>query len=52
MVSKRGFALALVGLFAVASLAHYALFGALPFGKPAMLENDDIGTTEPDGTAA
>jgi hypothetical protein len=31
---------ALVGLFVVASVVHYALFGALPFGTPQLLEDD------------
>jgi hypothetical protein len=30
----------LFGLFVVASVVHYALFGALPFGKPQLLEDD------------
>lgn len=30
----------LLGLFVAASVAHYALFGALPFGKPQLLEDD------------
>ncbi|MFD1513948.1 hypothetical protein [Halomarina rubra] len=34
----------LLGLFVVASVVHYALFGALPFGKPQLLEDD---TDEP-----
>ncbi|WP_254536396.1 hypothetical protein [Halomarina litorea] len=36
----------LVGLFAVASLVHYALFGSFPFGTPQLLAG------EADGTAA
>jgi hypothetical protein len=41
MVSKKAFVLTVVGLFVAASLVHYALFGSLPFGKPALLEDDD-----------
>jgi len=33
----------LLGLFVVASVVHYALFGALPFGKPQLLEEDEEG---------
>ncbi|MFC6726507.1 hypothetical protein ACFQE1_19495 [Halobium palmae] len=52
MVSKKALALTVVGLFVAASLTHYALFGSLPFGKPAMLEADDFDAVEPDGAEA
>ncbi|MFC5971745.1 hypothetical protein ACFPYI_10420 [Halomarina salina] len=32
---------ALVGLFVVASVVHYALFGAFPFGKPQLLDGEE-----------
>lgn len=31
----------LLGLFVVASLVHYALFGSFPFGKPQLLEDEE-----------
>ncbi|WP_199268422.1 hypothetical protein [Halomarina oriensis] len=38
----------LLGLFVVASVVHYALFGALPFGKPQLLAD---AQSEYDGDA-
>lgn len=36
----------LLGLFVAASVVHYALFGALPFGKPQLLEEEDGSDTD------
>jgi hypothetical protein len=48
MVSKKALAFTVVGLFVAASLVHYALFGSLPFGKPALLETEDADVVESD----
>ncbi|WP_224333278.1 hypothetical protein [Haloprofundus halobius] len=34
--------LGLVALVVVASVVHYALFGSFPFGKPQMLEDEEV----------
>jgi hypothetical protein len=47
-VSKKAIAFTVVGLFVAASLVHYALFGSLPFGKPALLETEDADVVESD----
>jgi hypothetical protein len=39
------FAVGIVAVLVVSSLVHYRLFGALPFGKPAMVD-DESGDTE------
>ncbi|WP_169794675.1 hypothetical protein [Haloprofundus marisrubri] len=41
----------LVALFVVASVAHYALFGSFPFGKPQMMDDEDAETEESEADA-
>ncbi|WP_224270541.1 hypothetical protein [Haloprofundus salinisoli] len=43
--------LGLVALFVVASVAHYALFGSFPFGKPQLLEDEELEAEEDESEA-
>lgn len=36
----------LLGLFVVASLVHYALFGSFPFGTPQLMDEEEPASIE------
>ncbi|QCJ46886.1 MULTISPECIES: hypothetical protein [Haloprofundus] len=41
----------LVALFVVASVVHYALFGSFPFGKPQLMDDEELDAEEDESEA-